>query len=243
MSAREIYRRTKKVPDLVWNTYVCRPPAAVVVSWLQGSRITPNQITLASLVVAAIAAVLLIVLDGHVGLVVAIFVYELSYVLDCADGMLARWRSTASPAGHLLDFLMDEIKAFLVLGAAAIRLWLESRQDSYLLAGIFGLVALASGVAMTTFERRPEVLEELAPGDVEPSGPEPLAQLPASAPRAKPLWARVPMGFAKFLIHYPSYIWIAALAGRLELYFWPYLAVHTLYAARCLVVVILRFCR
>src|SRR4051812_13232157 len=113
----ETYRLTKKSPDLFWNEYVCRPVAAVVVHALAETRVTPNQITLAALVIALVSSVLLVALPGHIGLVVAILSFEVSYVLDCADGMLARLRHQQSIQGHLFDFLMDEIKAFAILGA------------------------------------------------------------------------------------------------------------------------------
>ncbi len=238
--ARDVYQATKKVPDLFWNTYVCRPPAAVVVSWVAESRVTPNQITLASFVVAAASAALLVGVPGHVGLIAAVVVYELSYVLDCADGMLARLRKVASPAGHLLDFLMDELKAFLILGASAVRLFLEHRDPTFLLVGIFGLVMLASGIAMTTFERRPEIVAALAARH-ESLEPRPTTPMEAAQASFSPL--RLPMAVLKLLVHYPSYIWIAAAVGRLELYFWPYVAVHTLYALRSLLLVAHRFGR
>ena len=107
--------------------------------------------------VALASVALLLVWPGHLGLIAAVVVFELSYVLDCADGMLARWRGTASPVGHLLDFLMDELKAFCLLAAVAVRLFLEQKDVRFLLLGLFGLVVLASGIALTTFVRRPEV--------------------------------------------------------------------------------------
>ena len=131
MSAVEVYRKTRKTPDLFWNMYVCRPIAAVLVDVVKGTRITPNQITLLSYVVAMAAAVLLVFLPGHVVIVVAVLVYQASYVLDCADGMLARWRGIQSTPGHLLDFLMDELKAFLILGAVAVRLFRDSNDPRY----------------------------------------------------------------------------------------------------------------
>jgi phosphatidylglycerophosphate synthase len=237
-----VYRATKKVPDLFWNTYVCRPPAALLVSWVHRTRVTPNQITLASLVVAALAAVLLVGVPGYVGLLAAIAVYELSYVLDCADGMLARWRKTSSPEGHLLDFLMDEIKAFMILGASAVRLHLEHQDVRYSFAGIVGLILLASGVAMTTFERRPEIVAAL---EARRAPIEPKPTTPMEAAAASPLTTvvRLPFAVAKLLIHYPSYIWLAALVGHLEYFFWPYVAVHGVYACRSLALVTLRFGR
>jgi phosphatidylglycerophosphate synthase len=181
--------------------------------------------------------VLLVVLPGFTGLVVAVVVFELSYVLDCADGMLARLRNQQSTAGHLFDFLMDEIKAFAILGAASVRLWLERNHDpTYLLLGIAGLVSLATGVALTTFVRRPEI-EAARP--VQTAGAQRAPQ-PRSAVAAL---VGLVESAAKLVIHYPSYIWLVAVAGRLEWYLFPYVAVNALYAARTLATVALRFGR
>jgi len=232
MSAVEVYRKTRKTPDLFWNMYVCRPIAAVLVDAVKGTRITPNQITLMSYVVAMVAAALLVFLPGHVGIVVAILVYQASYVLDCADGMLARWRGIQSTPGHLLDFLMDELKAFAIFAATAVRLYRDANSELFLLIGLGGLVCLASGIAMTTFERRPEIAPPPAAG-ASPAGPRSLV---------KRLMG-LPFAVAKFLIHYPSYILVAALVGRLEVYFYPYVLVNAVYMLRSLAVVTLKFGR
>ncbi|MES1185663.1 MAG: CDP-alcohol phosphatidyltransferase family protein [Myxococcales bacterium] len=229
MGAREVYQRTKKVPDLFWNRYVCRPVAAVLVNAIKDTQVTPNQVTLASFVVGVASAGLLLALPGRTGLLVAVLVYQASYVLDCADGMLARWRGLASPAGHLLDFLMDELKAFAILAAAAVRLQMEHPEQPFALLGIGGLVSLASGIALTSFQRHPEI----AP----PKGATPPAQ--SLVARA----VRLVEGVAKFLIHYPSYILYVAFTGRLELFLYPYVAVNALYAARAWLGVALRFGR
>src|SRR5450755_986540 len=234
MSAAEVYRKTRKVPDLFWNAYVCRPIAAVLVSAIQGTRITPNQITISAVFVALGSVALLLAVPGHLGLILAVGVFELSYVLDCADGMLARWRGTASPVGHLLDSLMDELKAFFLLAAVAVRLFREHGDVRFLLLGLFGLVALASGIALTTFVRRPEVLGPVAPPAIAaPAAPKSLLRLAVGL---------VESG-AKFLIHYPSYLLYVALIGRIELYFLPYVAVNALYAARAFAGVAWRFGR
>ncbi len=231
----EVYQKTRKRPDLFWNTYVCRPPAAVVVAALRNTSVTPNQVTFAAFFLALGACAVLLLVPGYVGLLLGVVVFQLSYVLDCADGMLARWRNVQSQSGHLIDFLMDEIKAFALLGSAAVRLWLEHGDPRFLLLGILGLVFLATGIGLTTFQRRPEI------------APPPLEQAASGAPKAaKSPVARV-VGLvesvAKFLIHYPSYLLYVALSGRLEAYLLPYVAVNGLYAARALLAVILRFGR
>lgn len=229
MSAREVYQKTKKVPDLFWNRFVCRPVAAVLVNAVKDRRVTPNQLTLASFLLGISSAGLLILLPGHVGLLGAVLVFQASYVLDCADGMLARWRGVASPAGHLLDFLMDELKAFALLAAAAVRLQFEHPGQSFWLIGLVGLVALASGIALTSFQRHPAIAAPL--GSAVPS-------------RSRLAWTtRVLEGGAKLLIHYPSYLLYVAISGHLELYVYPYVVVNALYAARTWLSVALRFGR
>lgn len=200
----------------------------MLVAALQDTRVTPNQITLLSAMVAGVAVVLLGAMPGYGGLLWAIAIYEASYVLDCADGMLARLRGIQSARGHLLDFLMDELKAFAMLSAACFRLFSESADARWLIAGLFGLCALASGTALTTFLRRPEVA------------------LPAGSAAAPGLLRRA-LGLleagGKLVVHYPSYIWLAALLARLDYYVVPYVVANALYAARALLGVARRFAR
>ncbi|MGE0327412.1 MAG: CDP-alcohol phosphatidyltransferase family protein [Polyangiaceae bacterium] len=232
-SVVEIYQRTKKVPDLFWNRFVCRPVAAVVVKLLERTPVTPNQVTLAAFAVACVATAVLTLWPGYWGLLAGVVIYEASYVLDCADGMLARLRGIASKQGHLLDFLMDEIKAFMILGAVGVRLYLEGKQPLFLLLTVGGLVVLATGIAVTTFQRRPEIAGDPAPAASGPTKPKSLVQQLIG----------IPMGVAKLLVHYPSYIWLAGAVGRIDLYFYPYLVVNALYAAKSIAWLGLRFGR
>src|SRR5204863_2198561 len=44
-AAADIYRRTRKPNDILWNRFVARPLAAVLVVPLARTPITPNQVT------------------------------------------------------------------------------------------------------------------------------------------------------------------------------------------------------
>ena len=232
-----IYRASKKKKDInLWTEWVCRPPAAVVVWALRGTRVTPNQVTFLSALVAAGAGLMFALLPGHLWLVAAAVVFELSFVLDCADGQLARVRGTASPLGHLLDFLMDELKAMFLFGCVAYRLWHGSGEELYLVAGLGGLFALASGLTLTSFMRRPEYGAPPPTADGQPA---------VIARRRGPVGLAV-TGLehaARFVVHYPSYIWLCAAVDRIDIYFWAYAAVNVLYLARCLLSVFLRLGR
>jgi hypothetical protein len=227
-----IYRASKKKKDInFWTEWVCRPPAAVFVYLLRGTRITPNQVTFLSTLVTFLSCALFIFLPGWWGAVVAALVFELSFVLDCVDGQLARIRKTASAIGHHLDFLMDEIKAFFLFGAVTVRLWLGAATaaagDRYLVVGLAGMACLGAGLSMTTFTRRAEYG---APPPTEDGQPVELAA------RHGPLGALVGLleRAARVVVHYPSYLLLVALVppGRVDLYFWAYAAVNALYAAK-----------
>ena len=227
-----IYRSSKKRHDINrFTEYVARPPAAIVVYALKGTRITPNQITFGSAIACAGAAAMIALLPGWGWLVAAALVFELSFVLDCADGQLARLRQTASPLGHLLDFLMDELKAMLVYACVAVRLWQESGDERLLVVGLGGLFCIASGIALTTFVRRPEYGAKPPTEDGQP------AELARRGPVA--LVERA----ARFVVHYPQYIWICALANRIDIFFWAYGAVNLLYFGRTLLAIVFRLGR
>lgn len=237
-----IYRASKKKRDVNWFTeHVARPPAAIVVYLASKTRITPNQITFLSVVVAAAACAIWILLPGYTWAVVAALVFEFSFVLDCADGQLARLRRQASPIGHLLDFLMDELKAMLVIGSIAVRLWRESGDPWLLIAGLVGLFFLAAGISLTTFIRRPEYAGLPAPAPAVDAAPAPAP----AAPRPSPI--RLALGLveavARFFVHYPQYIWICAVADRMDVFFWTYAGVNALYFARTFAGVLLKLGR
>jgi phosphatidylglycerophosphate synthase len=232
-----IYRSSKKRRDINWFTeWVARPPAAVVVYALRGTPVTPNQLTFLSAAIAAAACAMFALCPSYPGLVAAAAVFQLSFVLDCADGQLARLRKVASPLGHLLDFLMDELKAMLLLGCVAVRLWRATGDDRVLLVGLAAGFCLASGIALTSFMRRPEYGAR-PPG--EDGQPAELGKRrgPIGVTLNGAEWA------ARVVVHYPQYLWLCALLDRLDIYFWAYAAVNALYLAKSLATIALRLGR
>ena len=229
-AAADIYRRTRKPNDIVWNRFVARPLAAVLVVPLARTSITPNQVTFATLPVFLAGAALLALLPSWGALIGGAAIIELSYVLDCADGQLARLKSTSSPVGAHLDFLMDELKAFALVAAIAIRLWLPARDPRWLLEGLAGLATVAGAISLTTFVRRPEYAA--ATGAVVSHGTGDYGEgFEAKAPaRRSPLALVEALG--RFIVHYPSHIWLVALINRIDIFLHAYIVMNAAYAAR-----------
>jgi hypothetical protein len=247
-TAREIYVSTRKKQDQLWNLYVMRPIASLVVVVFAKTSITPNQVTLLNLFVLLVAAVLLVALPTWKGALVAIGVLETSYCLDCVDGMLARYKKIASKEGHLFDFFTDEIKAVVLVAALAVRLWRTggfgldgtewpAADARFLLAGIAGTGILASAISLTNFVRRPEL-----------SGQATTVESHYDRVEDKPKSAVARLGglvntFLRFLNHYPSHIWIFALLDRLDALFWMWVSLNLLYLGRGWLGLLLRFGR
>jgi hypothetical protein len=249
-----VYRDTRKRHDQLFNVYVMRPIAAAVVTLLVPTRVTPNQVTLANLLVFVVAAAMMVALPTWRGALAAVAVLEASYCLDCADGMLARFKKQASKAGHLFDFFTDELKAVLLVAALSVRHWrigglgLDGHRWSehdarFLLAGIAGVAIVASATSLTNFVRRPELSgrETTVEAFYESSS----ALSPQSGPQsaAASRWLAPIATFLRWLNHYPSHVWLWALADRLDAYFWLYLALNAAYLARGWLGLAIRFGR
>lgn len=248
-TAKQIYVATRKKHDLLFNVYVMRPIAAAVVGVVARTPATPNQVTLVSLAIFVLATSMLAAWPGYVGGVVAIAILELSYCFDCVDGMLARFKGIASKEGHLFDFFTDEMKALLLVGFLAVRLFrggglgLDATMwpagtSNFLFAGIAGVFVLASGTSLTNFVRRPEISGRES--QVEAHYETVKEEKPKTTP-AKVM--SLVTTFLRFLNHYPSHIWFFALLGWLDVFFWVYVAINILYLGRGWLGILLRFGR
>jgi phosphatidylglycerophosphate synthase len=233
----DAYRRTKKPRDILWNRFVARPIAAALLVPLARTRVTPNQVTFATLVVFVAGAAMMALCPTRGALVGAVAILELSYVLDCVDGQLARWKGLSSPVGAHLDFLMDEIKAFVLVAAVALRLWRVARGDHWLVEGLLGVVAVATAISMTTFVRRPEYAA--ATGAAVKHGAGDYGEgFDAAVPKRATSPLALVERLGSFLVHYPSYIVFVAIANRMDLFLHVYVGLNAAYAARALLGVV-----
>ncbi len=106
--------------------YFSRPLASLILYFIKGGRITPNQVTILSLVVGIAGSVVHMTMWSWGGLVLGGALFMLAHVLDALDGQLARHRKAGSTIGMYFDFFIDEVKAYLMYIALALRLFFQS---------------------------------------------------------------------------------------------------------------------
>ena len=112
------FRRATKAEDSFVASFVSRPLARRVTPVALRLGLTPNQVTLVSVAVGLAAAALFAVGHGW-SLVVGAVLLQLSLVVDCVDGDVARYRRLFSPVGAWLDASTDRLKEFACYGGLA----------------------------------------------------------------------------------------------------------------------------
>ncbi|MBK8941489.1 MAG: CDP-alcohol phosphatidyltransferase family protein [Polyangiaceae bacterium] len=249
----EIYKKTRKKNDQLFNHYFMRVLAGYVVAALSRTPATPNQITIVNLVLFLVATAMLVALPSYEGGLLAILVLELSYLLDCADGMLARHKGLASKAGHHFDFFTDETKAAALVVGVGLRLYVNGGagptwsggpgfgawpRDWFLFATIGAVFVISAAVSMTKFLRHPDIAGRAETVEAYYET--------VSTGGGVSLMSRVAaqiFTFLRFLNHYPSHIFIFALLDRFDVFLLVYVSINALYLAKGWLGLLIRFAR
>lgn len=124
--------------DRVFNRPVGRPLAR----WLSRTWVTPNQISVASVLLGVVAGGMF-ALGQHAWLIAGALLFQLSAVLDCVDGDVARVVFKESPLGKWLDLVGDQVVHVSVFAGIATGLL---ARDSTVPAGWLGVIAVAGAL-------------------------------------------------------------------------------------------------
>lgn len=147
------------------DVYVHRPLAYLLARALLPTPVSPNLVTISSMVVGVYGAYLLAASTPYHFQWAALCVFA-STVLDCADGQLARLRKTSSVIGRMLDGTADVIVTASVLAAGGYYLFHKYGEVSPYLgwaALVFTAVAgVATSIQTTLFDHYKTVFMKLA---------------------------------------------------------------------------------
>jgi hypothetical protein len=125
-SAYAASKRPPEVEELC--DYIMRPLGYLVAKAAMPTPVTPNAITVLSMVFSiAAASVWLTPFPRHV-LAGAVLLF-VGATMDAADGQLARMRRSQSAHGRMLDGVADGVCAFVAVGGGAWLLWSKFAGD------------------------------------------------------------------------------------------------------------------
>lgn len=107
-------------PDDGWfGTFFVSPYSKYLARAAARRGLTPNAVTVTSMVLGALAAGLFAV-GSRPALVAGAVVLHVAFTLDCVDGQLARYTGAFSALGAYLDAVFDRVKEYLVYAGLAV---------------------------------------------------------------------------------------------------------------------------
>ena len=222
-------RAAIKTPDTWWPTVFSGPVANRLIGLVAKLEwLTPNRITGASLVAGLINGALFAV-GRYPWTVAAGILVQVSFILDCADGQLSRFRRTNSLYGYYIDKIVDRLKLIVVfLGIA----WGIERSTGGLLAWRLTILYIVSHLVTDLYR---EAYRDLQARVTE----RPATKMPVSV-WLRPFslldlpFVRFAFGDLYFLLTLAAIcdtllplLWFESLVGGLQLLFRPiYMVLH-----------------
>ncbi len=108
-----------KGSDGFFTTFFVSPYSKYIARWAARRGFTPNQVTVAAMVIGILAAAAFATGERW-GLVAGAVLLQLSFTADCVDGQLARYTRTFSKLGAWLDSIFDRAKEYVAFAGLAI---------------------------------------------------------------------------------------------------------------------------
>jgi len=131
---KRLYGSLRRKTDGFLAFWFDRRVSAALSRRLVDTRITPNQVSLLTLVPALSGAVL-IAFPGRLVSALGALLFLASTILDGCDGELARLRFQESPRGARLDLLCDNVALVALFSGIVVHAALELRSGTILLLG------------------------------------------------------------------------------------------------------------
>ena len=163
--------------DELINTYLLRPLAGLIVRILRSTRVTPNQVTLASVCVGLIAAMLYLP-GSPLWTAIAGLTVTMKDLLDSADGQLARAKKQYSRIGRFLDSIGDILVNLAIFTAIGYTLVKSSGNPLFALLSALAFAGISLRVSYHVFYQTSflhirnsyttnRTSEEILPADLE----------------------------------------------------------------------------
>lgn len=131
-----------KPDDGFFGTFFVSPYSKHLARAAGRAGLTPNQVTVTSMVLGAVAAALYAG-GTRTSLVLGSLVAHAAFTLDCVDGQLARWSGAFSALGAYLDAVFDRVKEYLLYAGLAVGAARGGDDDVWLLAALALLLQTA----------------------------------------------------------------------------------------------------
>lgn len=126
----------QKPHDSIFTSLITRHLSRVVTFLLlkYDQRVSPNQVSVYSLLLAILAC-LLFINDNYWFRVLGVILMQVSFVFDCCDGEIARYKNMGSKFGAWLDSAADRFKEILMFASLTYLAYAQYQEKLVLIIG------------------------------------------------------------------------------------------------------------
>ena len=132
------------------DRYIIRKISGFISGFLSRTPVTPNQVTIISLILGIISGVLFS-LGEYTYTITAGLLYFLSTVFDQCDGEVARLKQMETEFGRKLDIIVDAIVNAVIVIGIMIAVYVRMGSNLIIIAGFLAMTGITISLLMTTY--------------------------------------------------------------------------------------------
>jgi len=132
------------------DRYIIRKISGFITGFLIRTPITPNQVTIISLILGIISGVFFSI-GEYTYTITAGLLYFLSTVFDQCDGEVARLKQMETEFGRKLDILVDAIANAVIVVGITIAVYVKMGSVLVIIAGFLAMTGISISLLLTTY--------------------------------------------------------------------------------------------
>jgi CDP-L-myo-inositol myo-inositolphosphotransferase len=132
------------------DRYIIRKISGFITGFLVRTPVTPNQVTVISLIFGLIAAVIFS-FGGHTHTITAGLIFFLCIVFDQCDGEVARIKHMESEFGRAFDIIVDSIVNAAIVAGITFALYKTSGSGLHIIIGILAITGISISILLATY--------------------------------------------------------------------------------------------
>ncbi len=132
------------------DRYIIRKISGFISGFLIKTPVTPNQVTIISLILGIISGVFFS-LGEYTCTITAGLLYFLSTVFDQCDGEVARLKQMETEFGRKLDIIVDAIANAIIVVGITIAVYVKMCSVLVIIAGFLAMTGISISLLLTTY--------------------------------------------------------------------------------------------
>ena len=132
------------------DRYIIRKISGLITGLIVKTPVTPNQVTIVSLVIGIVAAVFFSH-GAYICTIVAGVLYFVSTVFDQCDGEVARFKHMESDFGRSFDIIVDSIVNAAIVIGITIAIYKTNGSGLTIVVGLLAMMGIVISLLLTTY--------------------------------------------------------------------------------------------